>query len=159
MRSQEVVPNRYRHATIGIFDAGSIIAQVMPLVAWVLIKNTGNWRNAYYIMIAFQSVNLILLFVFYHPPSFAEKQAEHGKTKRQLIRDFDWLGLFMFIAGCTLFIVGVSWGGSMYPWTSATTLGPLIVGFMTLVGLGFYQRHGNIKEPLFPARLFRAKRQ
>jgi MFS family permease len=156
---QEVVPSRYRHATIGIFDAGSIIAQMMPLIAWVIIKNTHNWRIAYYIMIAFQTINLVMLFFFYHPPSFAEKQAEHGKTKRQLVRDFDWLGLFLFIAGCTLFIVGVSWGGSMYPWTSATTLAPLIIGFMTLVGLGFYQAYGNLKEPLFPKRLFRATRQ
>lgn len=108
----------------------------MPLVTWVIIKYTFNWRIAYYCMIGFQAINLILLWFFYNPPSFREKQAEHGKSRSQLLREFDWVGLFLFVAGCTLFIVGVSWGGSLYPWTSATTLGPLIVGFMTLVGLG-----------------------
>lgn len=110
-------------------------------------------------MIGFQTINLAMLWFFYHPPSFKEKQAQHGKTRTQLLRDFDWGGLFLFIAGCTLFIVGVSWGGSLHPWTSATTLGPLIVGFLTLVGLGFYERHApHLKEPLFPPRLFRALR-
>lgn len=109
-------------------------------------------------MIAFQVVNLAMLWFFYHPPSFADKQAEHGKSRRQLIKDFDWGGLFLFIAGCTLFIVGVSWGGSLYPWTSATTLAPIIIGFMTLVGLGFYESYAPLREPLFPGRLFRATR-
>ncbi|KAF2687657.1 MFS general substrate transporter [Lentithecium fluviatile CBS 122367] len=155
---QEVVPSRYRHVTIGMFDISSIIAQIMPLVAWVIIKNTGNWRICYYIMIGFQVINLAMLWFFYHPPSFAEKQAEHGKTKRQLLQEFDWGGLFLFLAGCTLFIVGVSWGGTLYPWTSATTLCPIIIGFMTIIGLGFYERYVPLKEPLFPPRLFRAMR-
>jgi MFS family permease len=158
---KEIVPSKYRHVTIGLFDAASVIAQIMPLVAWVIIKETTNWRIAYYCMIGFQALNLALLSCFYFPPSFKEKQAVHGKTKRQLLREFDWLGLFLFLAGCTLFICGVSWGGSLHPWTSATTLGPLIIGFMTLVGLGFYEAYGVSadKEALFPPRLFRAMRQ
>lgn len=144
--------------TIGLFDASSVIAQVMPLVSWVIIRNTGNWRNCYYMMIAFQTLNLVFLVFFYTPPTFKDKQKEHGKTRIQLVREFDWLGLFLFVAGCTLFIVGVAWGGSLYPWTSATTLAPIIVGFTTLVGLGFYEAYGNLREPLFPPRLFKAIR-
>jgi MFS family permease len=34
---QEIVPSKYRHVTIGLFDAASIVAQVMPLVSWVII--------------------------------------------------------------------------------------------------------------------------
>ena len=110
-------------------------------------------------MIAFQVVNLLLVFFFYHPPTFAAKRAKHGKSKRQLLAEFDWIGLFLFVAGCTLFIVGLSWGGSLYPWTSGTTLAPIIIGFLTLVGLGFYERYGTMKEALFPPRLFKAMRQ
>lgn len=133
----------------------------MPLVAWVIIKETTNWRIAYYTMIGFQTINLALLSFFYFPPSFKDKQAVHGKTKTQLLREFDWLGLFLFLAGCTLFICGVSWGGSLHAWTSPTTLAPLIIGFLTLVGLGFYEAYGVSaeKEALFPPRLFRAMRQ
>ena len=130
----------------------------MPLISWVIIKETKNWRICYYIMIAFQIINLAMLWFFYHPPSFRVKQAQHGKTKRQLLREFDWIGLFLFLAGCTLFIVGVSWGGTLYPWVSGTTLAPLIIGLLTLVGLTIYENYTTLKEPLFPPRLFRAKR-
>ncbi|KAH7081976.1 fungal trichothecene efflux pump [Paraphoma chrysanthemicola] len=155
---QEIVPSKYRHVTIGLFDAASIIAQMMPLVSWAIIKHTGNWRICYYIMIAFQALNLAMLCVFYHPPSWSEKRAEHGKPAMQLVREFDWLGLFLFLAGCTLFIVGVSWGGSMAPWLSATVLCPIIIGLLTLLGLGFYEAYFPLKAPLFPPRLFRATR-
>lgn len=155
---QEIVPSAYRHVTIGLFDAASIVAQVMPLVSWVIIKETGNWRICYYVMIAFQVVNLGLLVLFYNPPSWEQKKNEHSKSAGQLLREFDWLGLFLFLAGCTLFIVGVSWGGSMAPWVSATVLAPIIIGLLTLIGLGFYEAYYTLSAPLFPPRLFRALR-
>lgn len=146
-------------------------------VSRVIIKQTGNWRICYYIMIAFQAINLAMLWFFYHPPSWKEKRAQHGKPAMQLVREFDWLGLFLFLAGCTLFIVvstpkhpkkrrqtttnlaqGVSWGGSMAPWVSATVLCPIIIGLLTLIGLGFYEAYYPLKAPLFPPRLFRALR-
>lgn len=124
----------------------------------MIIKETKNWRICYYVMIAFQAMNFAMLWFFYHPPSFKVKQAEHGKTKLQLLREFDWVGLFLFLAGCTLFIAGISWGGSLYPWVSGTTLAPVITGLLTLVALVVYENLTALKEPLFPPRLFRAKR-
>jgi hypothetical protein len=100
--------------TIGLFDASSIISQMMPLVSWVIIKHTKNWRNCYYLMIGFQCLNVVYLFLFYHPPAFKTKHAIDGKSRMQLLREFDWVGLFLFIAGCTLFILGLNWGGKIF---------------------------------------------
>ncbi|KAF9885144.1 hypothetical protein FE257_000670 [Aspergillus nanangensis] len=155
---QEIAPSRYRAVTIGLFDASSIIAQIMPLIAWVIIRDTHNWRVCYYMMIGFQAFNFLFLFFFYNPPKFSDIQAEHGKTKTQILKDFDYLGLFLFVAGCTLFIVGLSWGGTLYPWTSAAAIAPIVIGLLTLVALGFYEAYANLKEPLFPPRLFKAVR-
>jgi hypothetical protein len=124
----------------------------------VIIKITKNWRICYYMMIAFQTINLAMLLIFYHPPSWKEKRAEHGKPAMQLLREFDWFGMFLFVAGCTLFIFGVSWGGSMAPWTSAVVICPIIMGLLALVALGFYEACYPLKAPLFPPRLFRALR-
>jgi MFS family permease len=156
---QEIVPNKHRGVTIGLFDASSIIAEMMPLTAWGIIATTGSWRASYYLMIGFQTFNLVFLFIFYNPPAFETKHRHDGKTKMQLLIEFDWVGLFLFIAGCTLFIVGIAWGGTLHPWTSATTIAPIIVGFMTIVGFGFYEAYGPAKEPLLPPRLFRQTRQ
>ncbi|KAF2098265.1 MFS general substrate transporter [Rhizodiscina lignyota] len=151
---QEIVPNEWRMTTIGLFDASSVIAQLMPLISWAIIKNTSNWRIPYYIMIGFQCFNLVYLFIFYHPPTFETKHSADRKSKRELFMGFDWLGLFLFIAGCTLFICGVSWGGTLHPWTSATSIAPIVIGFFTLVGLGLYEAYGKVNEPLLPPRLF-----
>jgi hypothetical protein len=176
MKMQEIVPNEWRMVTIGLFDAAAIIAQMMPLVAWVIIKYTANWRNAYYVIIAFEAFTLIYLFIFYHPPTFKTKHSEDGLTAWGVIKDFDWIGLVVFTAGCSLFIIGINCesakscrevvrltkrqgGGSLHPWTSAATLCPIIIGISLLIGLGFYEVYGNIKEPLLPARLFKQVRQ
>lgn len=156
---QEIVPAKHRMICIGIFDAGSIIAQLMPLTAWGIIKTTGNWRIAYYMMIGFQTLTVLMLFFFYHPPSFDVKHRNDGKTRMQMIKEMDFLGIFLFISGCTLFIVGLSWGGTLHPWKSGKTLGPIIVGFLTLVGLGFYEAFADLKAPLMPRRLFKQTRR
>jgi hypothetical protein len=145
--------------TIGLFDASSIIAQMMPLTSWAIIKYTGNWRVCYYMMIGFQSLNLIFLYLAYDPPKFETKHRYDGKSKWALLAEFDWFGLFLFIAGCTLFIVGVSWGGTLHPWKSAATIAPIVVGFFTLVALGFWEVHGPVKEALIPPRMFKQVRQ
>lgn len=145
--------------TIGLFDASSIVAQMMPLISWVIIKYTGNWRNAYYVMIGWQVLNTIFLYFFYHPPSFNTKQGSSGKTRMELLESFDWLGLSMFVSGCTLLILGMNWGGVLHPWTSAPTLAPIVIGFLLLVALGLYEAYGNISEPLLPPRLFKQIRQ
>jgi len=155
---QEIVPNEWRMTTIGLFDASSIIAQMMPLAAWGIIQTTGSWRASYYMMIGFQFLNLVFLFFFYHPPAFHTKHRDDGKTKRQLLLEFDWVGLFLFITGCTLFIIGLGWGGTLHPWRSAATIAPIIIGFSMLIGLGFWEVYGGVKEPLLPPRLFKQVR-
>ncbi|KAH7126113.1 fungal trichothecene efflux pump [Dactylonectria macrodidyma] len=155
---QEIVPNEWRMVTIGLFDASSIIAQLMPITSWAIIKYTGEWRNAYYVMIAFQVFNTGFLWAFYHPPSFRTKHGTSTRTKPDLLKSFDWIGLVMFMVGCTLFIIGVNWGGTLHPWKSAASLAPIILGLLILVALGFYEAYGNIQEPLLPARLFKQVR-
>jgi hypothetical protein len=63
---------------------------MMPLTAWAIIANTGSWRASYYLMIGFQVINFVFLFFFYHPPAFETKHRHDGKTKMQLLAEFDW---------------------------------------------------------------------
>jgi len=50
----------------------------------------------------------------------------------------DWGGIVLFVAGVFLFLLGLSWGGSVHPWTSSYVLAPLIVGFFTFIGFILY---------------------
>lgn len=91
-----------------------------------------NWRYTYYVIIACYGAALLLAVFFYFPPSFQDMHTQRY-TKTKLIKQLDYLGIFIWAAGTTLFILGLSWGGSYFPWKSAGCLAPLIIGFIALI--------------------------
>lgn len=50
---------------------------------------------------------IILLFFCYHPPNF-ELLHEH-KSKKQQMRELDYVGMFLWTAGLVIFLMGISW--------------------------------------------------
>lgn len=45
----------------------------------------------------------------------------------QQLRRVDWIGMILFIASTTGFLIPMTWGGVMYSWSSWRTLVPLLV--------------------------------
>lgn len=56
----------------------------------------------------------------------------------QELKDFDYGGMVLFIAGLLLFLMGLSWGGSLYAWDSAHVIASLIIGFVLCVAFVLY---------------------
>lgn len=100
-----------------------------------------------------------MLFFTYHPPSFGTKHSEDGKTKMQLVKEMDFVGLLLGVAGCVLFLLGVNWGGRQYPWNSAAVIGTMVVGVVCLIALGFWEVYAPLPYPLMPPRLFKKTRK
>jgi len=95
-----------------------------------------------------------LLTHFHSPPRYAQLHV-HGKTQWQQFKELDFGGLLLFFGGMVLFLVGCSWGGTVYPWVSGHVLGTLISGIFTLIGFGFYgksQRNTVLEQPLIAYR-------
>jgi hypothetical protein len=95
-------------------------------------------------------------FVFYHPPSFVQM---HGKSINRwtVTKQQDFIGIFLLVSGLTLFLLGVSWGGTnaKLTWNSAQILGLLISGFIACVSFILYECFATIKYPIIPMRLFK----
>ena len=53
----------------------------------------------------------------------------------------DFGGIILFTAGLLLFLMGLSWGGSLYEWKSAHVISTLVVGFTTSVAFVLYGNH------------------
>ena len=53
------------------------------------------------------------------------------------------------------FILGLSWGGTVYAWKSAPVITTIIIGAACLVGLFAYENFRTLKEPLIPMHLFK----
>ena len=77
------------------------------------------------------------------PVSFAQKLAR-----------VDWIGIIIFIGSATGFIMGISWGGVQYPWSSWHTLVPIIVGIAGFVAFYFYEEYTSA-EPIIHMAVFR----
>lgn len=135
----ELVPNKYRGPIVSIVFLSSLPFAVFgPVIARLLIQNTSaGWRWSFYIGIILGAITFVLYLFFYHPPTYDQLHV-NGKTKWQMFKELDFVGIFLFIAGCVLFLVGLSWGGVTYPWASAPTLCTLLIGIATLAGFGFY---------------------
>jgi hypothetical protein len=43
-------------------------------------------------------------------------QMKHGKGRKlRFVKEFDYIGAFLATMGLLLFLMGLSWGGSLYP--------------------------------------------
>lgn len=168
----ELVPNKYRPMVLSfIFLTNAPIASFGPMIgtfpsppevhrvghlcppARRFIENSNlGWRWCFYINIIDVGLAIILLFFFYHPPTF--ELLHERKTKRQMLKELDYLGIFLWTAGLTIFLMGVSWGGTMYPWNSAATIASMVIGGVLLVVLFIWEGFANLKYPAIPVKFF-----
>lgn len=95
----------------------------------------------------------MLFFFFYFPPTFEEKFQD--RTRIQQLKDFDYFGTLLFIAGFVLFLLGLSWGGSVYAWSSVEVVATLVIGAVSLIAFVSWEAYAKLKEPLLPLHLFK----
>ena len=135
----ELVPNKWRGPIVTLVFLSSLPFAVFgPIIARSLFENTASkWRWSYFMGDILGALSLILYWFFYHPPRYSQLHV-HGKTKWQMTKDLDFVGIFLYISGFVLFIIGLSWGGQKYSWTSAETLCPIIIGIATIAAFVVY---------------------
>ncbi|KAI0466669.1 fungal trichothecene efflux pump [Xylaria cf. heliscus] len=151
----ELVPNKYRPAVLSfIFGTSAPIAGIGSVISRAIYENPRlGWRWTYHINTIIVAVAIVLLFFFYHPPTF--DLLHERKTKRQILKQLDYVGTFLWIAGLTLFLIGISVGGTVYPWKSATTLSTIIIGGVLLIILFIYESYADLQYPAIPVKFFR----
>jgi hypothetical protein len=72
---------------------------------------------------------------------------------KQLAR-IDFPGFFCFAAACALFLIGLEWGGTKYPWHSGTVIGLLVAGAVLFIVFGIWSQYLGDRA-LLPFRLLR----
>jgi len=104
-------------------------------------------------MIAMNGLATLAFIFCYHPPTF---HAKHGaRSKIEFIKHFDYLGTFIIVLGLLLFLIGLSWGGTVYPWKSAHVIACMTVGALLTIGFFAYEALMPLKEPLLPMYLLK----
>lgn len=66
-------------------------------------------RWIYYIFLILMFFAILLQVAFYRPPNFRQLHGD-DRTRMEEVKRIDMVGIFLLVAGLTLFLLGVSWG-------------------------------------------------
>lgn len=153
----ELVPMKYRLAGNAFCYAFTIPGSgLAPLIIQAFIKHhpSVGWRGGYYVLIGVNTLSFLCWFFFYHPPTFRMKHGEQASVMRYL-KDFDYIGTIIYTGALLVLLLGLNWGGSVYPWKSGYVIGTIVAGIVGLVVFVLWESFAKLKEPLVPMHLFK----
>jgi len=145
----DIIPLRQRAQYQGYlqlcFALGSNIA---PVIGGLIVERT-TWRWLFLINIPFCAISMATV-------PFIIRYSRPKTTIRDRLLSIDWAGITMSTTSTTLFLIGISWGGTEYSWSSAATLCPLIIGlagvFCTIIYEMKFARMPFLRMSLFHNR-------
>lgn len=85
-------------------------------------------------------------------PLVVKLKSRRSSVKEKLIR-VDWFGGFIFVASFTSFLIGLTWGGVQFSWSSFRTLVPLLIGILG-IGATFTWEKWGAKQPFIRLPIF-----
>ncbi|THW33394.1 putative MFS transporter [Aureobasidium pullulans] len=88
--------------------------------------NDANWRWIFWINLPFIVIGGLMITLFL-------KLNKVSGTTMDKLRRIDYLGIVVFVASTTSFLIPLTWGGVMYEWSSWRVLVPLLLGVAGLV--------------------------
>jgi MFS family permease len=132
----DIVPLRFRPTYYGLIQVAWAVGTMMGPLAGGLFAEHANWRWGFYINLPFCAIGLCLV------PLAVRLQAERGTLMHRLVHSVDWVGCFLFVGSVSSFLIGTSWGGQMFPWSSWRTLVPIVLGVVGIFGTSLWERYG-----------------
>ncbi|KAH0847595.1 hypothetical protein FOPE_00742 [Fonsecaea pedrosoi] len=150
----ELLPHRYKFLAVFMMLIPMVTSTGLAAYIARALVETRSWRWIYYIYLILVGSGWIIQILVYHPPTFDQLHGGHRSRRREFKR-MDHFGLFLLVAGLTLFILGVSWGGNPQPWTSGRILGLLITGGVTLIIFVIYEVYTPSPNPIVDMTLFK----
>lgn len=139
-----LVPLRQRPQWFSmVLGAWAIGAVIGPFIGSSLLK-AASFHWVFWINVPLGTIALGLIPVFV--PHFASQMPWDW-------RRVDWVGLIVFISSTTSLLLGLSWGGVTFAWTSQWTLLPITLGSFGCIGFGIWE-HYFARYPFLPESLF-----
>ena len=147
----EILPNKYRGVGLAWTELNLAAWAIPATLLATLMVTDSSWRIMFYIAIGYGAFSLVGTYFVYFPPSHPRLD---GKTKWQEFKELDFIGAALFVAGLVIFLFGLNAGGNTFPWKSAGTLAPLILGLIVFIGAFAYD-FMVAGDPLLPFYLFK----
>ena len=127
----------------GLISAVQVAGGAFGLIGGAFITNDFGWQANYHIATPIIAVLTALIF-------FVVRESPNRKPGVKL----DYVGSAWLGASLIAIVLGLSEGAS-WGWTSAPTLGLIIIGALSLIPLAFYER--RLDEPVLDLKLLRQR--
>lgn len=136
----DIVPprerGRYQGYMGGVFAISSVVG---PLLGGFFVDNL-SWRWVFYVNLP---VGILALVVI---AAVLQRSTERHSHR------IDVEGAVLLTIGAGALTLGLTWGGTQYPWGSATIVGIFVAGFVAVALFALQERRAA--EPILPPRLF-----
>ena len=131
----DIVPLHKRAKFAAMIQLGIALGTILgPLVGGCFAEYTsqsGGWRWVFYINFPLSAIAGVMLCM-----------CLQFKYVGAQLRSIDWFGQIIFVAGLSSLLIGLSWGGVQFSWSSYHTLVPLCLGVVGIVVTGLWEYFG-----------------
>lgn len=142
----DLVALRERGKYLGIVLSTAALGAILgPVVGGALAED--DWRWVFYINLPIAGVVLVVMGLLLRLKNKSPAWSE-------VVRQVDWVGNGLFIASMTAILLGLIFGGVVFPWSSWRVILPLVLGGGGWVTYHFYEASSFCKSPSIPPQLF-----
>ncbi|KAI0485719.1 major facilitator superfamily domain-containing protein [Xylaria cf. heliscus] len=143
----DLVPLRLRgNYTAVILTIYTVGLALGPFVGGEIIATT-TWRWVFWINLPIGGAALAMIFFFLH------LKHDRSQTVKQKLLRIDYIGNIILIASTFAILYALTYGGTVFAWSSGRIIAPLVVGFAGFALFGWYET--TVKEPVMPPELFK----
>ena len=107
-----------------------------------------TWRWCFWINLPISGITFVLLLLFLDVHNPRTKLGEGMKA-------VDWFGTFSILAVTLLLLVGLDFGGAIFPWSSPKVICLVVFGTL-MIGFFLFNEQRLAKYPLMPLGVFRS---
>jgi len=139
--------SRSRTMYLGLMQFVWTIAGGVGPVAGGVLTEHASWPWVFWINLPIAGTAFLLLF-------FALDVHNPKTTFSDGMKAVDWFGSFSMVALLSMVLLGLNFGGTIFPWSSATVI--CLIVFGSLMAFFFFVSESRLaKYPIMPLDLFR----